>query len=112
MAFGASAPFESADEPVSMVDWDLAFTTAQRLMRPSPSVNRQEASRIVSDLRRYAAQAEEHVRGYTELETESATAPVVVVDRPGWVQANIDGMRRVVDPLITKLRKSQGQPSP
>src|SRR5689334_22913429 len=110
MASTASDPSD-ADEPLSMVDWDLALSTAQRLMRPSPSVDRAQAGRVVSDLRRYASQAEEHVRGYTGLETNSATAPVVVVDRPGWVAANIDGMRLVLDPLVNKLRVAHGQPN-
>ena len=47
------------------------------------------------------------MRGYTLLDTESATAPVVVVDRPGWVQANVDGLRMIIDPLVEKLRASR-----
>jgi coenzyme F420 biosynthesis associated uncharacterized protein len=90
-----------------MVDWDLAVTTAKRLMRPSPDIPRAEAAKVVSDLRRFAAVAEGHVRAYTLLETESATAPVVIVDRPGWVQANVDGLRVIIDPLVEKLRSSR-----
>jgi coenzyme F420 biosynthesis associated uncharacterized protein len=101
---------DADQEPPALVDWDLALTTAKRLMRPSPDVDRPEAARVVSDLRRYAAEAEQHVRGYTLLDTESATAPVVVIDRPGWVQANIDAMKLVIEPLIQKLRASHGQP--
>ncbi|MDP9318297.1 MAG: zinc-dependent metalloprotease [Actinomycetota bacterium] len=94
-----------------MVDWDLAVTTARRLMRPGPDIGRDEAAHAVADLRRYAAQAEGHVRSYTLLDTESATAPVVVVDRAGWVQANVDGLRLVIDPLVEKMRASRSDPS-
>jgi coenzyme F420 biosynthesis associated uncharacterized protein len=97
-------------ESVSMVDWDLAVSTAKRLMRPSPEVDRGEATRVVADLRRYAALAEGHVRTFTLLDTESATAPVVVVDRAGWVQANVDGLRTILDPLVGKLRSSRSDP--
>jgi coenzyme F420 biosynthesis associated uncharacterized protein len=79
-------------------------------MRPGPEIDRAEAEHVVSELRRDAALAEGHVRGYTLLETESATAPVVVVDRAGWVQANVDGLRLVIDPLVAKLRASRPEP--
>jgi coenzyme F420 biosynthesis associated uncharacterized protein len=93
-----------------MVDWDLAVTTARRLMRPGPDIDRAHAARVVADLRRYAAEAERHVRTFTQLETESSTAPVVVVDRAGWVQANVDGLRLVIDPLVDKMRANRGDP--
>jgi coenzyme F420 biosynthesis associated uncharacterized protein len=103
-------PGPAGAEPASLVDWDLAVTTAKRLMRPGPDIDRSEASRVVSDLRRFATLAEGHVRGYTLLNSESATAPVVIVDRPGWVQANVDGLRLIIDPLVEKLRRSRPEP--
>jgi coenzyme F420 biosynthesis associated uncharacterized protein len=95
-----------------MVDWDLAVSTARRLTRPGPDVGRDEARQTVAELRRCASQAEHHVRAYTQLSAESATAPVLVVDRGGWVQANADGFREVLRPLIAKLRAKRGDPSP
>ena len=91
-----------------MVDWELAVSTARRMMRPGPEVTREEAHAVVADLRTGAAAAEGHVRSHTGLVVESATAPVVVVDRPGWVQANADGFRVVLRPLVHKMRASQG----
>ncbi len=95
-----------------LVDWDLAVTTARRLMRPGPDVSRKEAASVVGDLRRYAALAEGHVRDFTLLQAESATAPVMVVDRVAWVQANVDGLRFVIDPLVAKLRAAHDAPGP
>jgi coenzyme F420 biosynthesis associated uncharacterized protein len=93
-----------------MVDWDLAVTTAQRLMRPSPEISPDAARDVVAELRRGAAKSEEHVRGFTGLHAESATAPVLVVDRVGWVQANADGFRQILRPLIARMRE-RGEPS-
>jgi coenzyme F420 biosynthesis associated uncharacterized protein len=93
-----------------MVDWDLAVSTARRLMRPGPDVTRDQARGTVDELRRCAGTAEGHVRAYTQLHAESATAPVLVVDRVGWVQANADGFREVLRPLIAKLRAKRGDP--
>ena len=91
-----------------MVDWDLAVTTARRLIKPGPEVTRAEAQDVVRDLRRFAQLAEEHVRDHTGLHAESASAPVLVVDRVGWVQANADGFRDVLRPLISKLHERRG----
>ncbi|MBA3232818.1 MAG: zinc-dependent metalloprotease [Propionibacteriales bacterium] len=88
-----------------MVDWDLAVTTAKRLMSPGPDINRDEARSVVEELRRCAAMAEGHVRAHTGLHAQSASAPVLVVDRAGWVQANADGFREVLRPLIAKMRE-------
>jgi coenzyme F420 biosynthesis associated uncharacterized protein len=91
-------------DPVDMVDWGLAVATARRLAKPGPEVSIEQAREVVSDLRRFATDAEEHVRGFTGLDGSSATAPVVVVDRGGWAQANSDGMRELISPLTEKLR--------
>ena len=87
-----------------MVDWDLAVQTARRMMKPGPQISPAQAREAVEELRSGAAEAEAHVRGYTGLQAEAATAPVVVVDRPGWVQANADGLRVVLRPLAAKVR--------
>ncbi|MGI8887882.1 MAG: zinc-dependent metalloprotease [Nocardioidaceae bacterium] len=93
------------------VDWELAVTTAKRLMRPGPEVSPAEARRAVAELREAAAVSEGHVRGYTGLFAESATAPVLVVDRGAWVQANADGFREVLRPLLAKVKETRGEPS-
>ncbi len=110
MAADGGSPAHASGAHGDMVDWDLAVATAKRLMRPSPPVSRDEALRVVDELRRGAAESEAHVRGYTGLQAESATAPVLVVDRGGWVQANADGFREVLRPLISKLRDKRGEP--
>ena len=94
----------------SMVDWDLALTTARRLVRPGPDVSVEEARQVVSDLREFAQKAEGHVRAYTGLRATGARAPVVVVDRNGWAQANVDAFRQILEPLSEKLRSRRGGP--
>lgn len=86
-----------------VVDWGLAVATAKRLARPGPVVSVGEARQVVADLREYAAVSEEHVRGYTKLTAEGEKAPVLVVDRPGWVRANADAFAEVLEPLTGRL---------
>lgn len=90
-----------------MVDWNLAVSTATRLGRPGPEVSREEARGIVAELRRHAKVSEEHVRGFTRLTPagEGADTPVLVVDRPGWVKANVAGFRELLSPLLAKVQE-------
>lgn len=92
-----------------MVDWNLAVATATRLVRPGPEVSREEARAVVAELRRHAKSSEEHVRGFTRMETdESHDTPVLVVDRPGWVRANVAGFRELLKPLLDKMEERRG----
>jgi coenzyme F420 biosynthesis associated uncharacterized protein len=94
-----------------MVDWNLAVATAQRLTRPGPEVSRDEARAIVAELRAHAQQSEEHVRAFTRMygdgEGDGAPhgTPVLIVDRPGWVRANVAGFREVLKPLLGKMQE-------
>ncbi|MFG2883783.1 zinc-dependent metalloprotease [Streptomyces sp. NPDC048297] len=89
-----------------MVDWNLAVATATRLVRPGPEVSRDEARAVVTELRRHAKASEEHVRGFTRMATEQThDTPVLVVDRPGWVRANVAGFREILKPLLEKMQE-------
>ncbi|WP_405617311.1 zinc-dependent metalloprotease [Streptomyces sp. NBC_00076] len=92
-----------------MVDWNLAVATATRLVRPGPDVSRDEARGVVAELRRHAKASEEHVRGFTRMATEeSHDTPILVVDRPGWVRANVAGFREILKPLLDKMQERRG----
>ncbi|MGW1160714.1 zinc-dependent metalloprotease [Streptomyces sp. NPDC002513] len=92
-----------------MVDWNLAVATATRLVRPGPEVSRDEARAVVAELRRHAKASEEHVRGFTRMGQEGVhDTPVLVVDRPGWVRANVAGFREILRPLLDKMEERRG----
>ena len=95
-----------------MVDWDLAVATANRFVRPGPDVSGGQAREVVTELRENARRSEGLVRSFTGLRAQAATAPVMVVDRPGWVQANADGFRTIMQPLVAKIVDQRGTPSP
>ncbi|WP_208899559.1 zinc-dependent metalloprotease [Streptomyces incarnatus] len=96
-----------------MVDWNLAVATATRLVRPGPDVSRDEARAVVAELRRHAKASEEHVRGFTRMGTDEVhDTPVLVVDRPGWVRANVAGFREILRPLLEKMQERRaGSPT-
>ncbi|MCZ7458802.1 zinc-dependent metalloprotease [Streptomyces sp. WMMC940] len=91
-----------------MVDWNLAVATAIRLVRPGPDITREEARAVVAELRRHAKASEEHVRAFTRMIPdghEPEDTPVLVVDRPGWVRANVAGFRELLRPLLDKMQE-------
>ncbi|MFF8613699.1 zinc-dependent metalloprotease [Streptomyces sp. NPDC015350] len=90
-----------------MVDWKLAVATATRLVRPGPEISREEAREVVAELRRHARASEEHVRSFTRMIPEGAEpedTPVLVVDRAGWIKANVAGFRELLGPLLGKMQ--------
>ena len=93
--------------PDQMVDWDLAVRIASRLAGEGPVVTRAEADAAVAELRAGADLSTSYVRDFTGLVAADHTAPVLVVDRPGWIQANADAFRYLVSPLVDKLTEKK-----
>ncbi|MDQ6938499.1 MAG: zinc-dependent metalloprotease [Actinomycetota bacterium] len=93
----------------SLIDWDLAASTAKRLSPPPPPVARDVADAAVIELRAAAEVAAGHVAQLTGLNEPPITALTRVVDRDGWIDANAGGMATLMGPLIEKL--AAGKPS-
>jgi coenzyme F420 biosynthesis associated uncharacterized protein len=93
-----------------LVDWAVAAATARRLTRPGPEVSAAEAADVVGELRENAAIARGHVAGVTGLDAPAAGARVLVVDRPGWIDANLAMLRGMLEPVVERLTERR-QPS-
>ncbi|MGZ4494808.1 MAG: zinc-dependent metalloprotease [Nocardioides sp.] len=100
----------------TMIDWDLAVSTASRMAGPGPDITRSQADEVVAALRADAQRSTPLVREFTGLVAEQRTAPVLVVDRAGWIRANAAGFADVISPLLEKvqhrMRERKGGPSP
>jgi coenzyme F420 biosynthesis associated uncharacterized protein len=90
-----------------MIDWDVAISTGTRWARPGPQVSLAEARRTVSELRDLAGAVQQPVYEVTGLSAagDGSLGRVAVVDRPGWIRANVDGFRVVLEPLVEQLRE-------
>jgi coenzyme F420 biosynthesis associated uncharacterized protein len=86
-----------------MIDWDLAISTGVRFARQGPQVSLADARAVVAELRGLTAVVQQPVREVTGLTSQGSTGPVAVVDRPGWIKANVGGFRVVLEPLAEKL---------
>jgi coenzyme F420 biosynthesis associated uncharacterized protein len=94
-----------------MVDWDLAVSTATRLISPGPEVSRSEADAAVRSLRDQVEVAAAHVERITGLHADGPVPATRVVDRPGWVRVNADGMARLLTPLVRTLEERRPHPA-
>jgi len=94
-----------------MIDWDVAISTGVRWARPGPQVSLGEARAVVAELRALADTVSEPVRAVTGMSGPGNDGGwVAVVDRPGWIRANVDGFRVVLDPLAEHLREKGAAP--
>jgi coenzyme F420 biosynthesis associated uncharacterized protein len=86
-----------------MIDWDVAISTGVRFARQGPQVSLADARAVVAELRGLTAVVQQPVRELTGLTSQGAVGPVAVVDRPGWIRANVGGFRVVLEPLAERL---------
>jgi coenzyme F420 biosynthesis associated uncharacterized protein len=86
-----------------MIDWDLAISTGVRFAKQGPQVSLADARAVVAELRGMTAVVQQPVREVTGLTSQGSVGPVAVVDRPGWIRANVGGFRVVLEPLAEKL---------
>ena len=90
-----------------MVDWDLAVRIGSRFAGEGPTVGRDEAAAVVDELRAGADRSTGLVRDYTGLVARDHSAPVLVVDRAAWVQANADAFATLLAPIVDKLTEKK-----
>ena len=95
-----------------MIDWQVATATGVRWVRPGPQVSMAEARKVVAELRQLAATVADPVRELTGLPGAPDDGRVAVVDRPGWIRANVDGFRVVLDPLVEHMAERGTMPQP
>ena len=93
----------SATELPQMIDWDLAVSLGSRLAGEGPVVSRTEAADAVAELRAGAHRSTGLVRDFTGLDAPDGSAPILVVDRPGWVRANAEAFAKATGPMVDKI---------
>ncbi len=87
-------------EPIA---WDVAEKVAVRLAGLDPFSVSYHAHSLVPDFTELTAEAEALVADATGLVSSSGPARVRVVDRAGWVRANVSSFRRLLSPLSGRM---------
>src|SRR3954452_3620937 len=96
-------------DAVRLIDWDVAVRTGIALGRPGPRVTPAEAAEIVGAVRAASAAAVDPVADVTRLAVPSP-APALVVDRAGWIRANVGSFRTMLTPAFEQVADSRGKP--
>lgn len=89
--------------PQTWVDWDLAKATARRLVPAGPPASSADVAGVVAELRDAASRASAPVAETARLHAPEGSSPVLVVDRAGWIDANVDSLSSMLDPVISKI---------
>jgi coenzyme F420 biosynthesis associated uncharacterized protein len=97
----ASAAFTAAPAP-EPVDWALAARVARRVAGRDPFANSYLGASLRDDFDVVTAEAETLVAEHTGLRAPGA-ARAEVLDRHGWVEANVRSMRVLLGPLTERV---------
>jgi len=98
-----------------LVDWGFAKATGRLLVPAGPSVLPGQAAEVVASLRSAAERSRGPVAETARMHSPEGSYPVLIVDRPGWVDANVDSLESMLEPVIKALlarRKNPLPPSP
>lgn len=85
------------------VDWNVAERTAVRVSGSEPLAASYHYDRLAADFEEATAEAEELVAAATGLRSKAGPARARVVDRHGWVSANVTSFERLLRPLTSKF---------
>ena len=72
-------------------------------MSAGPAVSAAEAADIVAAIRQAAADAQAPVAETSRMDAPGMAPPALVVDRPRWIELNIDSMAALMTPVFAKV---------
>ncbi len=90
----------------AVIDWVLAERIARYVAGSG------DGRLPTADLATLADESERRVTAYTGLEPARALPPPEGIDRPEWVQSNIDAMRALLDPVLERAGEGLGPLKP
>lgn len=105
----------SSDQPgsgrprPSLINWELAASTAARLVPAGPVLSGAEIGAAVADLRLKADQSVRYVHEITGLEAarDLRDSQVLIVDRASWAKANTQSFAVLMQSTLEQLAKKQ-----
>ncbi|SDJ05346.1 zinc-dependent metalloprotease [Arthrobacter cupressi] len=100
---------DSSETAQSLINWELAASTAARLAPPGPALSRAEIGKAVNSLRRSAEISVPHVHEITGLEAarDLRDSHVLVVDRASWSKANAQSFAVMLQPALKQMLDSR-----
>jgi len=96
------------------VDWGFAKATGRRLVAAGPKVTPAQAAQVVNALRSAAERSRGPVAETARMHSPAGSSSVLIVDRPGWIDANVDSLQSMLEPVVAAMlakRKTSAQPA-
>jgi coenzyme F420 biosynthesis associated uncharacterized protein len=87
--------------------WDVALRIGREALRFTSPLDARTRRRLDADFDEATARAEELVEATTGLRSTAGRARGLVVDRAGWVEANVGSLRRILAPAGRALAESE-----
>jgi coenzyme F420 biosynthesis associated uncharacterized protein len=94
--------------PGGLLDWSTASSIGRRLAGPGPQLTRIDRARTVEDFSELVPQAEALVTEFTGLTHDGYRARSWLMNRGEWIDANIRGFQRVLEPLAARALSGHG----
>jgi coenzyme F420 biosynthesis associated uncharacterized protein len=91
-----------------LVDWGIATKVGRAVAGPGPALAPSVRAGVASDLAELTSLSDELVRRFTGLAPPDPPGEPVVLDRAGWIDANIDGFRALLAPLAERAGRAAG----
>jgi coenzyme F420 biosynthesis associated uncharacterized protein len=85
------------------VDWAFAARASRRMVPAGPKVSSEEIRDLVGELRQAASRAIEPVAQTSLLRAPEGTPRPLVVDRPGWIEANVASLQGMLGPVLDEV---------
>jgi coenzyme F420 biosynthesis associated uncharacterized protein len=100
---------DSSAPAQTLINWELAASTAARLAPAGPSLGSAEIGAAVDSLRLMANISVPHVHDITGLEAarDLRDSSVLVVDRASWAKANTQSFAVMLKPAMEKMLESR-----
>jgi coenzyme F420 biosynthesis associated uncharacterized protein len=108
----ASQP-SSGNDTGGYVDWGFAKATGRRLAQAGPKVTPAQAAQVVAALRSAADRSRVPVAETARMHSPAGSNPALIVDRQGWIEANIDSLQSMLEPVVDAVlakRRTSAQP--
>jgi len=89
--------------PADVADWALAERVAKVVAGSGPAISAPERTRVRNDFHELVPIADQLVVAFTGLRPDQPAGAPVVVDRAGWISANVESFRSLLHPLAERF---------
>jgi coenzyme F420 biosynthesis associated uncharacterized protein len=104
--------WKMGEQASRLVDWQTASMVGARIGGAGVNLTDVERARLDEDFAESVPEAEDLVVGFTGLKPSGYRARAWVMSRPEWIDANLRGFQRVLEPLAERvLARGSGGPA-